>query len=117
MNKKIQLLLPLCLLLLSGCAQMVTKTYSPSRGGVVKYNTGWFMADTNRSKAVEEMRAYCSPGRPAILQENSKLESTGRVHTSGSNSGSTFSSTSTESKESNIYIHFKCVKSNKTARR
>jgi uncharacterized protein YceK len=105
------------LLLLSGCAQIVTKNYSPYRGGVVKYNTGWFMADKNREKAVEEMQNYCLPGRPEILREDSKLESMGQVYTSGTNHGDGFSSTSTESKEANMYIQFKCVKSGKTARR
>lgn len=89
---------------------MVTKTYGPSRGGVVKYNTGWFMAEKNRSKAIEEMKSYCSPGRPKIFQEDSKLESTGQVYTTGKTQKDRFSSTSTEAKEANMYIHFKCVK-------
>ena len=98
------------LLLLSGCAQIVTRSYSPYRGGIVKYNTGWFMAEKNRSKAIEEMQGYCLPGRPEILREDSKLESTGQVYTSGSSQNNGFSSTSTEAREANVYIQFKCVK-------
>lgn len=115
--QSLKIILPVGLLLLSSCAQIVTRNYSPYRGGVVKYNTGWFMAEKNRSKAIEEMQAYCLPGRPEILQEDSKLESTGQVYTSGSNQNNGFTSTSTEAKEANMYIHFKCVKGNKTARR
>ena len=59
--KIFKLMLPAALLLLSGCAQIVTKNYSPTRGGTVKYNTGWFMAEKNRAKAIEEMNAYCFP--------------------------------------------------------
>lgn len=118
MKASLKLILPAWLLLLSGCAQIVTKNYAPNRGGTVKYNTGWFMADKNREKAIEKMKQYCGPGgRPQILREDSKLEGTGQVFTSGSTRGNNYSSTSTESKEANMYIHFKCTKSQKAARR
>jgi hypothetical protein len=118
MKASLKIILPACLLLLSGCAQIVTKTYAPNRGGTVKYNTGWFMADKNREKAIEEIKQYCGPrARPQILRENSKLEGTGQVFTNGSTKGNSYSSTSTESKEANMYIQFNCVKSQKTARR
>ena len=117
MKTSLKLILPACLLLLSGCAQIVTKNYSPYRGGVVKYNTGWFLADKNREKAMEEMNQYCAPGRAQILREDSKLEGTGQVNTNGSTNGNSYSSTSTESKEANVYINFKCTKTQKTARR
>ena len=118
MKSALKMVLPACLLLLSGCAQIVTKNYSPTRGGIVKYNTGWFMADKNREKAMEEMKQFCGPRvRPQILREDSRVEGTGQVHTNGSTNGNSFSSTATESKESNINIHFKCVKSQKTALR
>ncbi|MGZ3749222.1 MAG: hypothetical protein ACXVB1_03985 [Pseudobdellovibrionaceae bacterium] len=117
MKASLKFILPACLLLLSGCAQIVTKNYTPNRGGTVKYNTGWFMADKNREKAIEEMNQYCAPGRPQILREDSRLEGTGQVFTNGSTSGNTYSSTSTESKEANMYIHFRCVKIQKTAHR
>lgn len=102
--------LPLVFLGLSSCAQLVTKTYSPTRSGVVKYSTGWFMGDKNREKAVEEMKTFCRPGRAKIVQEDSKFESTGQVYTTGQNKKDRFSSTSTEGREENMYIHFKCVK-------
>jgi hypothetical protein len=117
MKASLKFILPVCLLLLSGCAQIVTKNYAPYRGGTVKYNTGWFMAEKNREKAVEEMNQYCAPGRPQILREDSKLEGTGQVYTNGSSSGKNFSSTSTESKEANMYIQFKCTKAQRTAHR
>lgn len=116
--KSLKLIFALSLIgLLSGCAQIVTKNYSPTRGGVVKYNTGWFMAETNRKKAVEEMDQYCSPGRPQILREDSRLESTGQTMHSGSTSGNSYSGNSTQVQEANIYIQFRCVKGSKTARR
>ncbi|WP_413287858.1 hypothetical protein [Bdellovibrio sp. HCB337] len=117
MKTSLKLVLPAFLLLLSGCAQIVTKNYAPTRGGTVKYNTGWFLADKNREKAIEEMRHYCAPGRPQILREDSRLEGTGQVFTSGSTRGNNYSSTSTESKEANMYIHFRCAKIQRTANR
>ncbi len=117
LRKSLPLFLISLVVFTSGCAQIVTKTHSPTRGGVVKYNTGFFMADKNREKALEEMKAYCSPGRAQMLREDSKLESTGQGYTSGNNRGDSFSSTATESKEANMYIQFRCVKSSRTARR
>ncbi|AHI06641.1 hypothetical protein BDW_10705 [Bdellovibrio bacteriovorus W] len=114
---KLKLLFPVGMLMLSGCAQLVTKEYSPQRGGVVKYSTAWFLGEKNRAKALEEMQAHCAPGKPHITREDSRREGTGQVVTNGSTQGSSFSSTSTESQEENIYIHFKCSKSRQTARK
>lgn len=114
---KLKFLFPIAMLMLSGCAQLVTKNYSPQRGGIVKYSTAWFLGDKNRAKAIEEMQAHCSPGKPLITREDSRLESTGQVYTQGSTQGKNFSSTSTESQEQNVYIHFKCSKTRQAARR
>ncbi len=115
--KSFKLLMPASLLLLSGCAQMVTKTYSPQRGGVVMYDQAWFMGDKNREKAMTEMNAFCSPGRPTIVREDNKLEATGRVYNSGSVDGNSYSGSSTQEKSANVYLHFKCSAGNKKVAR
>ena len=110
MKTSFKLLLPAALLLLSGCAEMVKKDYRPTRGGTVRYSTGWFLADKNREKAVEEMKAYCSPGRPQLMGENSQREFTGQTYSNSNVSNDHISTSSTQSQEKYIYMHFKCVK-------
>lgn len=109
MNTLYKLSLPLALLLLSGCASMVNKTYSPERRGTVRYNTGWFLADSNRAKAVEQMREFCSPGRPVLLSEDSRSEFTGQSYSNATVDKNRINGTSTQAKENNVYMHFKCI--------
>lgn len=118
MKNSLQFLLPcLSVLMLSGCAQLVTKNYSPQRSGVVKYSTAWFLGDKNRAKAIEEMNQFCGSTRAQILREDSKIESTGQTRTSGRTSGNKFSSTSTQSREGFVYLHFKCGRGMRTAQK
>ena len=98
-------------LLLSGCAvQMVKKNYTPTKGGTVRYSTGWFMADHNRSKAIEEMKQYCSPGRAQLIAEDSKKELTGQSYSNSRVERNSVDTTTTQGQEGYIYLHFKCVK-------
>gem|GEM_PF-3863113 len=108
MNSSFKCLLPLAILLTSGCASMVNKTYSPERRGTVRYNTGWFLENSNRSKAIEQMREFCFPGRPVLLSEDSRSEFTGQSFSNATIEKNRVNGTSTQAKENNVYMHFKC---------
>jgi len=110
MKTSFKLLLPAALLLLSGCAEMVKKEYKPVRGGTVRYSTGWFLADKNREKAVEEMKAYCAPGQANLMAENAQKEFTGYSHSNTDIYNNSMSTSTTQSQENYIYLHFRCVK-------
>lgn len=99
---------------LSSCAEMVVKNYSPQRGGTVRYSTGWFLADKNRAKAVEEMKTYCQPSRPKLLAENSQREFTGVSKSNSTIGNKTVDTTTTASSENYVYMHFKCVSSKRS---
>jgi hypothetical protein len=96
---------------LSSCAvDMVRKTYSPVKGGTVRYSTGWFMEGKNRAKAIEEMNQYCSPGRGKILSEESKKEATGQSFSNSRLHKKDVSTTTTHGHEGAVYLNFKCVR-------
>ncbi|HEX7673166.1 MAG TPA: hypothetical protein VF412_03295 [Bdellovibrio sp.] len=97
--------------LLSGCAvEMVRKTYSPVKGGTIRYSTGWFMAEKNRAKAMDEMNTYCSPAHVLLLAEDSKQEFTGQSYSNSSVNKNNVDTTTTQGQEGFVYLHFKCVK-------
>lgn len=108
MKRILSFALPLALLATTGCAQLVSKTYKPYRGGTVRYSTGWFMAEKNRAKAVEEMKSYCSPSRPVLMAEDTREEFTGYSHSTSRASKNNVYTDTSQSKENNIYMHFKC---------
>ncbi len=95
---------------LSSCAvEMVRKTYVPTKGGTVRYSTGWFMAENNRTKAMTEMNQYCAPGRSQILSEDSREEFTGQTYSNSRVRNKSISTTSTQGKEGAMSLHFRCV--------
>jgi hypothetical protein len=97
--------------LLSGCAvEMVKKNYAPAKGGTIRYSTGWFMADHNRSKAIEEMKDYCLPGKAQLLAEDSKKELTGQSYSNSRVDRNSLDTTTTQGQEGYVYLHFRCVK-------
>lgn len=95
---------------LSGCAQLVTKTYKPRRGGVVKYNTGWLMAEKNRAKALELAAEHCQPHKVSILSEDNRSEFTGTSRTRGEVKGNAYEGTTSQDKENSVYVKFNCVR-------
>jgi hypothetical protein len=98
--------------LVSSCAvDMVKKTYSPTRSGTIRYSTGWFMADSNRQKAITEMNQYCSPGKGRIVSEESAEHFTGQSYSTTEFGKKTMNTSSSQAKENYVYLHFKCVKS------
>lgn len=107
----------LAILLLGGCAQLVEKRYGNSKGGTVKYTKELFMTEKNRTKALELANEYCSPRKPVIVSESDREEFTGVSNTSGETSGKHSYSTTTEQKQSTVYINFRCGKSKAIARR
>lgn len=111
-NMKNCILLLLSLGFLSSCAvDMVKKTYSPTRSGTIRYSTGWFMADSNRQKAIAEMDQYCSPGKGRIVSEESAEHFTGQSYSTTEFGKKTMNTSSSQAKENYVYLHFKCVKS------
>lgn len=101
----------LATIFLSGCAvEMVKKDYSPAKGGTIRYSTGWFMADHNRSKAIEEMNGYCSPGKAKLLAEDSRKEFTGQSYSNSRVDKNSVDTTTTQGQEGYVYLHFRCVK-------
>ena len=95
---------------LSGCAEMVTKTYSPQRGGTVRYSTGWFLAGKNRAKAMDEMKSYCGQQRAVLLAENNQKEFTGTSQSNSTFTNGGMSTSTTQGSNNYVYLHFKCVK-------
>ena len=98
----------LVLATLSGCAEMVSKTYNPTKGGTIRYSTGWFMAGKNRDKATDEMKAYCSPNKAILLAEDNRKEFTGESHSNSTYEGNSAVTNTTQSQESYVYLHFRC---------
>jgi hypothetical protein len=94
--------------MLLGCAEVTSKTYGARKTVTVKYSTGWFMAEKNRSKAVETARQYCQPGQAVLVREDNKAEFTGKTYTSQRTDGNYTSGEATQAKEDNVYLHFVC---------
>jgi len=109
MNKMLLIVLPAVLtVLLSGCAQLVTKQYGANKGGTVKYNKELFMTEKNRKKAVTVANDYCAPGRATILSEEERVESNGYSSTETRHKGSKSYSSTRESRSATIYMNFRC---------
>jgi hypothetical protein len=106
-----KLILLAAMLGLSACAEVVKKNYSPSRSGVVRYSTGWFLADKNREKALEEIKGFCGSSRYLLKSEENRKEFTGQSYTNSETNGNHSSGTTTQGSEGFVYLRFQCRKS------
>jgi hypothetical protein len=93
---------------LGGCAQLVKKNYGASKGCTVKYTKELFMTDKNRKKAMEVANDYCAPQRAILLSEEEKHELTGDSHTETTHKGKHSYSDTHETKQSTVYLNFRC---------
>lgn len=63
------------------------------------------------TKALEEMKEYCSPARAQLLSEDAKNEFTGRSYSNSRINKNSMDTTTAQGQEGYVYLHFKCVKS------